>query len=294
MTNIRLHVPPGPLSNDPEKPKLITLEPSSLAAIFYLQLTRPERYDLHSVEDISSTPHGYAPYCVQGHQAVSTFDSILSHLGNQLDEGLTEEENAKSVAWKACIQTKLSDLCLYLYYGNALNYNTYTHPNLVSHLPFLKRYYLPKRVRESHKRRLEPEGMWEEGVHDRGGNQSGKNLRETRESRDENVITGKRKLKHVFAQEKVLERAKDAFSLFNRLLGVNDGRFIFGNSPTSVDLLLAAHVLVLAPSSSSLPDNRMGKLLEQEFPTLLSHAKVVQELCMLDQIPQCTSCTCAE
>src|SRR6201999_817953 len=58
--------------------------------------------------------------------------------------------------------TSLTAFQSYTYYGNALNYNLFTHPQIVSGLPFLKRYYLPKRVRESFKGRLESEGMWEE------------------------------------------------------------------------------------------------------------------------------------
>lgn len=294
MTKIKLHVPRGPLSVEGDKTSPLTLDPSSLAAVFYLQLTRSGQYELHSTEDVSSTPHGYVPYCLQGNQTVSTFESIITHLGNQLDDGLTEEEFAKAVAWKACIQTKLSDLSLYLYYGNALNYNTFTHPNLVSGLPFLKRYYLPKRVRESFKRRLESEGMWEEGVHDRERDKTSKGLREAKETRDETVVTGRRKIKHAFAQEKVLEQARVTFALFDRLLNRSEGRFVFGNSPTSTDLLLAAHVLILAPTSSSLPDKRLGELMEKEFPSLLSHARVVQELCLQNRTPRTTPCTCVE
>jgi len=294
MTKIKLHVPPGPLPIDGDKTSLPTLDPSSLAAVLCLQLRRSGQYELHSTEDVSSTPHGYLPYCVQDHQIVSTFESIIAHLGNQLDDSLTEEEFAKAIAWKACIQTKLSDLSLYLYYGNALNYNTFTHPNLVSGLPFLKRYYLPKRVRESYKHRLESEGMWEEGAYDRERDKTSKGLREAKETRDETVIIGRRKIKHAFAQEKVLERARVTFALFDRLLNRSEGRFVFGNSPTSTDLLLAAHILVLAPTASSLPDKRLGELLEKEFPSLLSYGRAVQELCLLSRTPRTTPCTCNE
>jgi hypothetical protein len=41
---------------------------------------------------------------------ISTFDSIFYQLGGQLDDDLTEEEAAKCLAWKACIQAKLGDL----------------------------------------------------------------------------------------------------------------------------------------------------------------------------------------
>jgi hypothetical protein len=104
---------------------------------------------------------------------------------------------------------------LYLYFGNALNYNTFTHPNLVLGLPFLKRYYLPKRLRDSFKPRLEPEGLWEEGVVDRERERN-KGLREIRETRDEKVATGKRKIKHAFAQEKVSHSPALALIAFHK------------------------------------------------------------------------------
>ena len=127
MSNSAIHI----LSLEGSDSTFGTFDPASLATIFILQLLHPGQYSLHAVKDVSNAPHGelstnlewlcltrnegYIPYLVrrdEGSQkrVVSTFDSISAHLGSKLDSNLTEEENAKSIAWKACIYCRLGDL----------------------------------------------------------------------------------------------------------------------------------------------------------------------------------------
>jgi len=302
MSAIVLHVPTNPsATNEDDEPRIPSLDPPSLAAFFYLQLTSSDRFELHSIDDLSSTPHGFTPYLInpsttanvtngKPSRTVSTFGSIIASSKIHLDSDLTEEEHAKSVAWKAYIEAKLGDLVSYSYYGNALNYNLFTHPYLVSGLPFFKRYYLPKRIRESYKRRLESEGMWEESVRDHKAREG--NIARKLETRDENVNNVRRKIKESFANEKILEKARAAFSLLTRALDASDRKFMFGDSPSSIDLILAAYVLILLSSSIPLPDNQLGQILEKEFHALCEHSRAIERLCTGKGIPRTTNCTC--
>ncbi|KAG6851256.1 hypothetical protein H0H93_011692 [Arthromyces matolae] len=71
-----------------------------------------------------------------------------------------------------------------------------------------------------------------------------------------------------FTRERVLERARSNLGLYARL--VREGEFIYRDSPTSLDSILAAHILLLV--EPEYPDPFLRNLIKDTFPELALHA----------------------
>ncbi|KAJ8586108.1 hypothetical protein M405DRAFT_883500 [Rhizopogon salebrosus TDB-379] len=74
--------------------------------------------------------------------------------------------------------------------------------------------------------------------------------------------------------------AKASFTLYANLL--DRQRFFFGEQPTTLDIYLASHILLLL--DPPLPDQLMRNILEELHPTLVESARNVQA--EVSQIPQ--------
>ena len=70
----------------------------------------------------------------------------------------------------------------------------------------------------------------------------------------------------------LLEKAKDTFGALSRLVPGNDS-FLYGDNPSTIDTLLAAHVLLLL--HAPFPNPVLKTLLLESFPLLVSHALLV-------------------
>ena len=100
---------------------------------------------------------------------------------SKLGDGASPKENAQRTAWKAHAASTLGDLVVcvsllhprheliffqaYSFYSST-NYWKLIRPTLAKMMPIPQRYYVPNRIRELHKPRLEAVGLWstESGV----------------------------------------------------------------------------------------------------------------------------------
>jgi len=105
---------------------LPSFDPDCLAAILYLQLAFPANYSIVECIDPDISPSGALPLLVHNSTKISGVSSILTYLSSldrnsnewthgtttlpNLDETLSNEQKAKSVAWKAYINTHVSNL----------------------------------------------------------------------------------------------------------------------------------------------------------------------------------------
>lgn len=79
--------------------------------------------------------------------------------------------------------------------------------------------------------------------------------------------------KKAFARERLLERARTTFQLLTNLLSSQD--FLHGDSPTSLDIILAAYILPLL--YIPFPNSVLAPELRSSFSELASHADRVLE-----------------
>ena len=105
---------------------LPSFDAECLAVIFYLQLAFPANYSIVECTDPDISPSGTLPLLVHNSTKVSGVSSIFSYLSSldrksdewthrttilpNLDEALSNEQKAKSVAWKAYVNIHISNL----------------------------------------------------------------------------------------------------------------------------------------------------------------------------------------
>jgi len=290
---------------------LPSFDADCLAVILYLQLAFPTNYSIVECTDPDISPSGTLPLLVHNSTRISGVSSIFVYLSSldrksdewahgttalpNLDETLNNEQRAKSVAWKAYINTHVSNLVVrspsffktktntvqnHSLFVLEHNFAQVVHRDLVPLFPIPQRYYLPSRLRTALQPRLESAGLWVI-ANDSGTNASseqpfqslGAQLREkasqARTTRDKLVSTA-------FAREKVVEQAHTSFDLLTPLIVASPTRFFFassGEQPTTLDITLAAQLLVLM--RAPLPSNPIYDLLKGSYPALLEHAEAV-------------------
>ncbi|KAH9180855.1 hypothetical protein EDB89DRAFT_1921520 [Lactarius sanguifluus] len=272
----------------PSKWGLPSTEPSCIAAAFYLQLALPGRFSVQECTDPDVSPSGQLPYLTHGHHVVAPLSSIIKYVAAlpptsvppvaegdasepafsaDVDVLLDPLERAQRTAWFAHAESALGDLVAYAFYSLTENYAAVTHPTLSSFYKIPQSYYVPRRIRQVHQVRLEANGLWTTP-----GNEpeeaSPKRFGEKEEPKKEDP---KQKFKSAFQRERVLEKSRAAFGIYSRLL--SDKNFFFYDRPTTLDLVLAAHVLLLV--QAPLPDTLLSSLLSSSYPTLLLHARRV-------------------
>jgi len=131
------------------------------------------------------------------------------------------------------------------------------------HLP--QRYYIPGRIRQSYRARLEAAGLWDLDTVDE---EESKPFRVTRTKKQEG---DKKVFQQAFSREKVLEKARTALDIYARLLG--ERGFVYSDRPTTLDIFLAGHILLLL--DPPFPDPFIQNLIKDSYPTLASHARRV-------------------
>ncbi|KAI9459423.1 hypothetical protein BJY52DRAFT_367350 [Lactarius psammicola] len=275
----------------PSKWGLPSIEPSCIAAAFYLQLALPGRFSIRECTNPDVSPSGQLPYLVHGHHVVAPLSSIIKYVAAlsptsvppviegdasepafsaDVDVLLDPSERAQRTAWFAHAESALGDLVAYAFYSLTENYAAVTHPTLSSFYKIPQSYYVPHRIRQVHQARLEANGLWttpgnepeEEGPKRFGAKE---------EPKKEDP---KQKFKSAFQRERILEKSRAALGIYSRLLG--DKNFFFYDRPTTLDLVLAAHILLLV--QAPLPDTLLSSLFSSSYPTLLLHARRVLEI----------------
>jgi sorting and assembly machinery component 37 len=203
------------------------------------------------------------------------------------------------------------------------NYLNVTLPAFASLLPVPQRYYVPGRIRESYRPRLEAAGLWR-----LAGEEERQELGESSSRRTGFFGTRKEKVldeKTIYKKTFERNRVGHPHDLFGKtdscmLPGPRESTLYFPAiratplrqgillpqpvsplllqralcthpagiwSPTPPDILLASHVLLL--TAPPFPDRILRDLLTNEFPSLTAHAARVYAHAALATIPHVSS-----
>ncbi|KAI6132148.1 hypothetical protein EDD16DRAFT_1534807 [Pisolithus croceorrhizus] len=225
------------------------LDPTCLASVMYLQLSMPWK------------------------SFVTSLSRARASGVRNIDASLSASQRAQSIAWWSHVEAKprrsrhasFSIVQSHMFFGVDANFWGLTRPTLTSLMPIPQRYYVPGRIRESYRRRLETSGLWRSPATEQEHKSPfAKNEKE----RDDHTSTFTR----AFEREKVMEKARTILDLYARLL---DGKkFLFEAHPTSLDVYLAAHILLLA--NPPFPGSVLQILLLEKYTSLVDHARRVQ------------------
>ncbi|KAH7929710.1 hypothetical protein BV22DRAFT_1029111 [Leucogyrophana mollusca] len=259
----------------PSKWNLPSFDPTCLAAVLYLQLTIPGKFKVVECADPDLSSNGQLPFLTHGHVCVPTLPAIISFVTalsksspalsvSDIDASLNTSEKAKRTAWSSHVDTDVGDLVSHMFYSLDANFWGLTNPTLASVLPIPQRYYVPGRIRESYRPRLEASGLWNlPGIE--------QEKKSPFDDKEKKKTDPKETFARVFEREKVSEKARSTLSIYSRLLG--DKSFFFGATPTTLDVSLAAHILLLL--DAPFPDPLIQTILKDSYPTIVDHARRV-------------------
>lgn len=269
-----LHIWPG-------RWNLPSIDPTCIAAVFYLQLTIPGKFEVVECTNPDVSPSGKLPFLTHGHATVTSVPAIISFVSSlakstssgarDLDASLSVPQRAKRTAWCSHVEAKIGDLVAYSFYSLDDNFWKLTNPTMASMLPIPQRYYVLGRIREMHRPRLEAAGLWTQAASEPEKDSFGK-----RQKKDD----PKDEYARAFERDKVSAQAKASFALYAKLL--NGKKFLFGERSTILDVYLASYTLLLL--DPPFPDQFMRRILEESYPTLVEHARNVQT--EVSQIPR--------
>ncbi|KAJ7097741.1 hypothetical protein B0H15DRAFT_822415 [Mycena belliarum] len=238
-------------------------DPPCLAAGLYLQLAMPGKFLISYCTNPDLSPSGVLPFLTHGREVVSPLSPIIKYIsglkGDTIDAGLNSFEISQKIAWCSHIEANLGDLVSYMLYSLPANWVNLTHRTLAYSLPVPQRYYVPGRIRGTHRPRLEAAGLWHQHVLEPS------DLLPSKSSADH-----KEKIAQAFQREKACQTARDSFELYARLLQ-SDNQFVYRGRLTSLDVALAAHILVIL--KPPFPDPLFSDLLVKSYPTLVAHAE---------------------
>ncbi|CAE6449084.1 unnamed protein product [Rhizoctonia solani] len=256
---------------------LPSLDPQCTVAVLYLQLTFPGRYSIVECSDPDQSPSGQLPFLTHEHNEVSPLPSIISYLESlarteaqmadvTLDANLKLSEAPQAVAWKSYITSELGDILAYQLFVE--HYWTFTHRSLAKLMTFPQTLYVPNRLRKVYQPRLEAIGMW-----DAHYIEEPEAPKQTTKMPQLLGVPPAQAYKHAFARERFLDKARKAFDLLSSLL--NDHDFIYGESPTTTDIILAGYILTML--HIPFPGSLLSSELRESYHTLATHAERVLE-----------------
>ncbi|KAL4067917.1 hypothetical protein V8B97DRAFT_1939788 [Scleroderma yunnanense] len=259
----------------PSKWELPSLDPACLAAIMYLQLSMPGKFQVAACSDPDMSPNGHLPFLTHGHLAVASLPAIISLVVSlsksrtsgvsDIDASLSRSQTAQRTAWWSHIESNLGDIVSHMFYGIDSNFWGLTTPTLVSIMSVPQRYYVPGRIRDSYRPRLEGSGLWCLPAVEQ--EKKSPFAKAERKREDHKGVFAR-----VFEREKVMEKARTTLGIYARLL--EGKQFFYGDHPTSLDVYLAAHILLLV--NPPFPDSVLQALLLETYPSLVDHARRVQ------------------
>ncbi|KAK7467269.1 hypothetical protein VKT23_004326 [Stygiomarasmius scandens] len=264
---------------------LPSVDPTCLSTVIYLQLTIPGRFTIIESVNPDVSPTGQFPFLKHADKAFAPFSAIMEYVStlqedreSRLDASLTMLQKSQQVAWLAHAESNLGDLVAHMLYALHANWTELTHPSTVHDYPFPAKYYSPRRIRESLRPRLESAGLWTLPGIEQEKKETTFKFR--RDEKKEEVKPRDRFLR-VFEREKVLEKARSILDIYARLLG--DSAFFHGDRPTSLDVVVAAHVALLV--HPPFPDPLLQELLQNSYPDLVSHSERIYTQIKDSQIP---------
>lgn len=257
----------------PSQWDLPSLDPQCIAAILYMQLRFPGRYSIVECSDPDQSPSGQLPFLTHEHNEISPLPSIMSYLESlarseaqtaeiSIDAGVGISDAQRAVAWKAYITSQLGDLLAHQLFVE--HYWTFTRGSLAKLMPFPQRLYVPGRLRRMHQPRLEAIGMW-----DAHYVEEPEPPKPTTKTPEPAGVPPAQVYKHAFARERLLDRARTAFGLLSKLL--DEREYIYGESPTSTDIILASYILPLL--YIPFPNSAISTELRRSYEGLTTHAE---------------------
>lgn len=133
----------------PSRWNLPSIEPTCIAAVFYLQLTIPGKFEVVECTNPDASPNGALicfvalpcislcyipgklPFLTHGHAVVSSLPAIISFVSSlaksttsdarDLDVSLNAQQRAKRTAWCSHVEANIGDLVVSLYLCGSLN-----------------------------------------------------------------------------------------------------------------------------------------------------------------------------
>ncbi|TFL07344.1 hypothetical protein BDV98DRAFT_587843 [Pterulicium gracile] len=250
---------------------LASIDPACLAAVMFLQLTCSDEFTIVECTNPDSSPNGQLPYLVYENQTIASLFSIV-HFVTSLKSReqipiLAEEqrcsatERAQRTAWTSHVETHLGNLVACSFYSINSNWSKVTNVALCQMLSVPYRYYVPRRLRESVRPRLEAEGLWwstdEEPVDEKPDPSISAKLE---------MAKPKLTFSKAFEREKALAKCRTVLDLYSQLLGENT---YFFTMLSVLDLIFAAHILLL--TRPPFPERSLHQVLDS-YPTLSAHA----------------------
>ncbi|GJJ12665.1 hypothetical protein Clacol_006909 [Clathrus columnatus] len=282
-TQLVLYVWPG-------RWNLPSIDTGCIETILFLQLTCPGRYSIVETTDLDASPNGYLPYLVHRQVIVASAPSIISYIkslsvelltlsdedeeeslppiNTSIDDSLSILDRSKKLAWRAYIEGQLGNLVAHSLYVLEPNY-TFIHKTLASMFPLPQRYYVPRRIRDSYKPRLEAAGLWHVIDEEEQEDNVEKELHGNRLTREY-----RRTVRKSFDKVQFYDKAKPVFDILDNLIKQKD--FIFGDRPSTIDLTLASRILLVC--GAPLPDSIIKDMLTSSYPSLIAHAARVHAL----------------
>ncbi|KAF8506362.1 hypothetical protein BU17DRAFT_57726 [Hysterangium stoloniferum] len=278
----------------PRQWNLPSMDAGCLEAIIFLQMTCPRRFSIIETADPDLSPNGQLPFLTHHQVTVSSVPSIISYVSGlnpallkipdeieldlstpnlHLDAGISARELSKRPAWRAYIEAQLGDLLAYSFFVLEPNHN-FTHSTIASLLPVPQRYYVPSRIRDTYRPRLEAAGLWKVDIEPDKPKSQFPSLLKSLTSKEETI-------KRTFAQVALTERARPVLDILSNLL--HHKKFIFGNRASSIDIVLASRILIV--THAPLPNLTLKTLITESYPSLVSHASRVHALAFSSSIP---------
>ncbi|EJD02483.1 uncharacterized protein FOMMEDRAFT_109896 [Fomitiporia mediterranea MF3/22] len=247
----------------PTRWDLPSFTPACLASVLYLQVIIPGKFVLEETTNPDLSPDGRLPYLTHRNVSIASYPSIVEYVDGLLKQNgsSSDQQQAQGIAWMAYVSAHLGDLVACSFFTLRHNYFECVRPSLSELFPIPLRYYVPDRLREIYKPRLEAAGLWT--VHTEEAEE------EKRKKMGILGLASNTSVEEAFGKEKVLEKGRAVFDLLARRLG--DKRFFLNNQePTALDALVAAHIILL---TTPLPNDLLRSLVTESYPSLLTHAR---------------------
>ncbi|TFK83503.1 hypothetical protein K466DRAFT_554952 [Polyporus arcularius HHB13444] len=261
---------------------LLSFDAASVAALVYLQLTIPGQFSISHSANPDLSPSGQLPFLTHGLHHVSGFGSIVAYVRKlpnalNLDIDLNSTQAAQLTARIAHVESAYGDLINHMLYSLQENWSAVTRPALVSMLPVPQCYYVPSRIRSSYKPRLEAAELWHVPEVEDEPEAPRTVLGRKKKRQPDNEP---HKFKTALEREKVIEKARALFDVYDRLLG-NTSFFMGAASPTTLDVIFAAHTHLLL--SLQFPDPLVASVLTESYPRLVAHCDAVLSAALPDR-----------
>ncbi|PAV24031.1 hypothetical protein PNOK_0109900 [Pyrrhoderma noxium] len=272
----------------PSRWDLPTFTAECLASVIYLQLAIPGEFVVEESINPDLSPNGQLPYLSHGEVYIASYSSIVKYVSglhkptatrdqdqneddsdnqmpslSDLSAHLNRVQQSQQVAWLEYVFSNLGDLVACSVFTLRHNYYESSRKSLAELFPVPQRYYIPDRLRESYRTRLEAAGLWSISAEEAEEEKREKKAQRGTSLAHDSVI------QEAFGREKVLDKARTSLDLLNSLLG--NKHFFFGEKISTIDVSVAAHILLL--TEPQLPNTLLRDLVVESYPTLYKHAK---------------------